>query len=352
MDRPNTVLIVDDDKRSVALLETILQGLGYKTASAADGRIALRLVAAELPDLVLLDIMMPNMDGFETVARLKGNPRTKAVPVIMLTALDDPKSKLRALESGAEEVLTKPIDRAELTARVRNLLRLKEYADFLARHNEILESQVKDRTAQLEEAYRDTLFTLTRAAEYKDEDTGLHVRRISHYCLELAVVLGLDADFCEAIFHASPMHDIGKIGIPDSVLLKRGPLDQDEWAIMKTHCQLGSRILAAGRSPYVWMGSEIALNHHERWDGSGYPRGLSGEAIPLAARIMQICDVYDALRSRRAYKPALAQSSTIDIITNGDGRTRPDHFDPTVLAAFVASTERFGAIYAEYADVH
>ncbi|MDP1634073.1 MAG: response regulator [Gallionellaceae bacterium] len=344
------ILVVDDEVRNVKLLETLLHAEGYATIVARNGREALALAAAEKPDLILLDVMMPDMDGFETVARLKADPKTKQVPVIMVTALDDRDSKLRALEAGAEEFLSKPIDRADLTVRVRNLLRLKEYNDFLANHNRILDEQVRERTAQLEGAHRDTVFTLVRAAEHKDEETGHHVRRISHYCKALAEAMDLPADFSDAIFHASPMHDIGKIGIPDYVLLKPGGFTSDEWDVMRTHCALGASILASGTSPYTRMGAEIALSHHERWDGSGYPNGLMGETIPLAARIMQICDVYDALRSQRPYKPPIDHARSVQIITVGDGRTQPEHFDPAVLAGFALQADRFAVIYDELTD--
>ncbi|MCK9382506.1 MAG: response regulator [Sulfuritalea sp.] len=345
-----TVMVVDDQAHNIKLLETLLHAEGYATIAARNGSEALVLAAAENPDLILLDIMMPDMDGFETVAKLKADPRTQPVPVIMVTALDDRESKLRALEAGAEEFLAKPVDHADLRVRVRNLLRLKEYGDFLANHNRILDEQVRERTAQLEEAYRDTVFTLVRAAERKDEETGHHVRRISHYCKVLAEAMNMPADFHDTIYHASPMHDIGKIGIADHVLLKPGGFTPEEWVIMRTHCTLGASILASGTSPYTRMGSAIALNHHERWDGSGYPNGLRGEAIPLAARIMQICDVYDALRSRRPYKPAIDHARTVAIITQGDGRTQPEHFDPAVLACFAAQSDQFAAIYDKHVD--
>ena len=348
--KPSTVLIVDDEAWNVKLLETLLQAEGYATIVARNGHEALALAAAKKPDLILLDVMMPDMGGFETVARLKADPHTKQMPVIMVTALDDRESKLRALEAGAEEFLSKPIDHADLRVRVRNLLRIKEYSDFLANHNQILEEQVRDRTAQLEEAHLDTVFTLVRAAEHKDEETGHHVRRISHYCRVLTEPMNLPADFQNAIYHASPMHDIGKIGIPDNVLLKPGGFTPDEWDIMRTHCTLGATILASGTSRYTRMGSEIALNHHEHWDGSGYPNGLKGEAIPLAARIMQICDVYDALRSKRPYKPPIDHPRTVEIIVQGDGRTQPEHFDPAVLAGFTAQADRLAAIYGELTD--
>jgi putative two-component system response regulator len=348
--KPATILIVDDEARNVKLLETLLHAEGHATLAARNGSEALELAATTQPDLILLDVMMPDMDGFETVTRLKADPRTQPVPVIMVTALDDRASKLRALQAGAEEFLSKPIDRADLTVRVRNLLRLKEYGDFLANHNRILDEQVKERTAQLDEAYRDTVFTLVRAAEHKDEETGHHVRRISHYCKVLAEGMHQPSGFLDLIFHASPMHDIGKIGIPDHILLKPGGFAPAEWEIMKSHCTLGASILTNGTSPYTRMGTEIALSHHERWNGSGYPGGLMGEAIPLAARIMQICDVYDALRSLRPYKPPFDHQRSVDIITQGDGRTQPEHFDPAVLAAFATQAEQFAVIYDQHAD--
>lgn len=267
-----------------------------------------------------------------------------------MTSLDDRQSKLRTLEAGAEEFLTKPIDRADLQVRVRNLLRLKEYGDFLANHNRILEEQVRQRTDQLNDAYRETIFSLVRAAEYKDEDTGRHVQRISHYCTELAHALDLTAEFHDVIFLASTMHDVGKIGIPDHILLKPGPLTEQEWRVMRTHSALGAKILSNSSSPYIQMGCDIALNHHERWDGSGYPNGLRGEAIPLSARIMQIADVYDALRSRRPYKPAFDHTRAVDIISQGDGRVQPGHFDPQVLACFVQRADRFAVIYDRLLD--
>ncbi len=352
MDRGHAarILVVDDDVRNVKLLETLLQIEGYATVSAANGHHCLELAASEAPDLILLDVMMPELDGFETVTRLKANPATRPIPVIMVTSLDDRDSKIRGLQAGAEEFLTKPIDRADLSVRVRNLLRLKEYSDFLSNHNHLLEHRVKERTAQLEDAYRETVLTLVRAAEHKDEETGHHVRRISHYCRELAKALGQDAAFCDAIYHASPMHDVGKIGIPDHVLMKPGPLTPEEWAIMKTHAAMGASILGRAESPYLQMGAAISLNHHERWDGGGYPNGTRGAAIPLEARIMQICDVYDALRSRRPYKPPFDHARAVQIITEGDGRTSPAHFDPAVLAAFTATADRFNAIWEEMKD--
>ena len=348
--QPATILIVDDEPRNVKLLETLLNAEGHFTISASGGQEALERAIADQPDLILLDIMMPGMDGFEVVAKLKADPRTKPVPVIMVTALNDRTSKLRALEAGAEEFLSKPVDRADLRVRVRNLLRIKEYGDFLENHNHLLEEQVHQRTIQLEEAYHDTVYTLVRAAEHKDQETGYHVKRISHYCKALTIALHLQVEFQDIIFSASPMHDIGKIGIPDYILLKTTSFTPEEWEIMKTHCALGASILSSGTSPYTKMGAQIAQNHHERWDGSGYPNGLKGEDIPWPARIMQICDVYDALRSKRPYKPPIDHAKSVAIITQGDGRTQPGHFDPDVLACFVSQAERFAKIYETHAD--
>jgi putative two-component system response regulator len=340
-----TILVVDDEVRNTRLVEAQLAAQGYRIVTAFSGEEALEKVADALPDLILLDLMMPGMSGYQVAARLKENELTRNIPIIMVTALDDRESRLLALEAGAEEFLNKPVDRSELWVRVRNLLRLKDYQNFLSRHNEILEQQVEERTRQLTDAYRDTIYTMVRAAEYKDEGTGAHVQRISFYCVELAEAMGMKKEFCDLIFYASPMHDIGKIGIPDAILLKPGTFTEAEWEVMKGHSALGAQMLQQGNSPYLQMGMEIALNHHERWDGSGYPQGLKGEQIPLAARIMNICDQYDALRSKRPYKAALTHEETVKIITEGDGRTVPSHFDPEVLQAFLRVAERFRQIY-------
>ena len=346
------VLIVDDDPRNREYLRLLLEREGHATLESADGDSGLERARQERPDLILLDAMMPGKDGFRVVHELKSDGDTRSIPVIMITALDDRAARLRALDCGAEEFLGKPVDRAELWVRVRNLLRLKEYSDLLALHNRTLEQKVRERSAQLTASHRDTICTIMRAAEFRDQETGAHIKRISFYSSELAQRLGMGDEFVDSMFHASPLHDVGKIAIPDHILLKPGPLDAEERMVMQTHTSLGARILAQGEGEcaYLRMGEEIALGHHERWDGSGYPRGLAGDAIPLSARIMAICDVYDALRSHRPYKEPMGHAQALGVIVRGDGRTLPGHFDPEVLDAFGNAAQAFDAIYTEHAD--
>jgi len=344
--KKSVLMLIDDQPRNSRLLQAQLAEGNFQYMIALSGEEALTQLKTSLPDLIILDFMMPGMNGHEVARRLKEDPRTRPIPIIMLTALNDQTSRLEGLSAGVEEFISKPVDQAELWVRVRNLLRLKAYQDLLTEHNHSLSSQVAERTRQLSDAYRDTIYTMVKAAEYKDEDTGTHVQRISFYCLEVAEHLGMDAQFCDRIFYASPMHDVGKIGVPDAILLKPTAFDAAEWEVMKTHCAVGAKILQKGTSPYVEMGAEIALSHHERWDGSGYPNGRSGESIPLCARIVSLCDQYDALRSKRPYKMPLSHENAVHIITQGDGRTLPGHFDPQVLDTFQKNSDQFADIYA------
>jgi putative two-component system response regulator len=265
------------------------------------------------------------------------------LPVLVVTA--QPGHKLRALQAGAKDFVGKPFDLAEVLARVRNMLEVRLLHRELQSFTEVLETRVRERTTELQVSYLETIFALTRAAEHRDEETGAHVQRISYYCRDMAGRLGMDREFVERIFFSSPMHDIGKICVPDHILLKPGPLSPEEREIMKLHTTLGATILGSGRSPYLRMGAEIAQNHHERWDGGGYPGGRQGEAIPLTARIMSVCDIYDALRSKRPYKPAFDHMTAVDIMIHGDGRTVPEHFDPELISAFRLNDQSFRDIF-------
>lgn len=342
-----SVLIVDDLEANVLLLERMLRGAGYVSiTSTMDPLEVCELHRKNRYDLILLDLQMPGMDGFQVMEGLKEIEPDGYLPVLVITG--QPDHKLRAFQSGAKDFISKPFELAEVLARVHNMLEVRLLHKELHNYNDVLEQRVRERTADLQEGYLETIFTMTRAAEYKDEDTGAHVQRISYYCREFAGILGLDKEFVDNIFFASPMHDIGKIGIPDHILLKPGSLTPDEWVVMKGHTLMGAKILGNSKSPYLKMGAEIALNHHERWDGGGYPNGKQGEAIPLAARIMYICDIYDALRSKRPYKSAFDHPKTVGIISCGDGRTQPVHFDPVIFAAFKQNHQSFHDIFEAY----
>ena len=344
-----SILIVDDLQANVQLLTRMLVSAGYTSVASTTNPLEVCELHRKLRyDLILLDLMMPGMDGFQVMEELKEIEPDSYLPVLIITA--QPDQKLHALRAGAKDFVSKPFELAEVQARVHNMLEVRLLHKKLHNYNEVLEQRVRERTADLKEGYLETIFTMTRAAEYKDEDTGAHVKRISYYSREFARVCGLDEEFVDEIFFASPMHDIGKIGIPDHVLLKPGSLTSDEWVVMKGHTSMGAKILGNSNSPYLKMGAEIALNHHERWDGGGYPNGRREEAIPLSARVMYICDIYDALRSKRPYKPALDHQKTVDIITCGDGRTQPEHFDPVILEAFKQNHQTFRDIFEAYTE--
>ena len=350
-DRLPVVLVVDDEGSSRRLITALLKSEPYTVLTACSAQDALDQMESCHPDLVLTDGMMPGISGFELAARIKGDHRYGTIPVVIVTALDDRSVRLRTLEAGVDDYLYKPIDRAELLVRVSNLLRLKEYSDHIQKSNERLEEAVHQRTIQLQESYRQTIETLIRAAQKKDEETGAHLKRIAYYCKELAIRLGMSADYTDLIFRASPMHDVGKIGIPDRILLKPGPLDRDEWAIMRTHTTLGANIIGEKNlSLELAMGFDIALGHHERWDGCGYPLGRKGEEIPLCARIMALADVYDALRSRRPYKEPFDHDLSVEIILKGDGRVCPDQFDPQLLAIFPLVVPAFAEYFSTLTD--
>lgn len=340
-----TILIVDDDDRQRQFSATLCQRLGYDVLTANDGSVAVELASNDLPDLILMDIMMPLMNGFEATERLKSNDRTRHIPIIIVTALDNKGDRLEGIERGADDYIIKPFDAEELSLRIRNNLKVKKYHDLLKDQNETLESMVAERTEDLKLSYIDTVVRLNLAAEYKDNETGAHIKRIAHLSKELAETLGMDRNFVETIYYASPMHDIGKVAVPDSILLKPGALTDEEFEVVKTHPRIGADILKGSKSPILKMAEELALTHHENWDGTGYPQGLKGEEIPLSGRIVNIVDHYDAMRSRRPYKTTLHHTTVVKVLTEGDGRTSPDNFAPDVLEAFKRCEGRLNDIY-------
>jgi len=336
--RAPKIMVVDDEILNRKLIEAMLKPQGYEVQVAVDGEDCLAKIELDPPDLILMDIMMPNLNGFEVVTRLKAKEKLALIPVVMVTALQDVNDRVKALEVGADDFLTKPVDRMELRARVRSLLKVKAYNDHMVNYRQALEDEVAKQTkaltqanSKLRDASLETIFRLARAAEYKDEDTGNHIVSMSRISAFLAERLGLNEVAVERILYASPMHDIGKIGIPDRILLKSGPLNDEEWSLMRMHTVFGGQILEGSDIGFLRLGEVIALTHHEKWDGSGYPNGLSGKKIPLAGRIVAVADVFDALMSKRPYKPALSIEQTVDIIKGGRG----SHFDPAVVDVFL-----------------
>ncbi len=355
MDTKPKILVVDDEVRNLRLMEAMLIPLGYEVILAGDGEEALEKVMALPPDVILLDVMMPRMDGFEVARRLKEDEETAIIPIVMVTALREVEDRVKALEVGADDFLSKPVERIELRARVQSLLKVKAYNDHMRDYQKELEAEVAKRTEQLRRAFEqikaaslDTIYRLSRAAEYKDEDTGAHILRMSNYSAAVARQMGQDKVTVEAILYAAPMHDVGKIGIPDRILLKPGKLDPEEWEMMKQHTVIGGRILEGSDADFIKLAKVIACTHHERWDGSGYPRGLKGVEIPLAGRIVAIADVFDALMSKRPYKEPFSQEKSFTIIKESRG----SHFDPDVVDAFFAVQDEILSIKERYKDQH
>ncbi len=341
------VLIVDDQAANVELLEMMLEIAGYKNVfSTTDPRTVLALYKEHFFDLILLDVRMPHLDGFKVMEMLEEAAGDDYLPILVLTAQKDRDTRLRALERGAKDYITKPFDSAEVLTRIENMLQVKLLYNERQRQNEQLEDRVRERTTQLKETQLDIVRRLGRAGEYRDNETGMHVIRMSKYCQLLGAAAGYETHFCELLLYASPMHDVGKIGIPDRILLKPGKLTSDELDIMRHHTTIGADILGEHESEVMSLARDIALSHHEKWDGTGYPQGLAGEDIPVAGRICALADVFDALTSPRVYKTAWTIRDTLNFINESSGT----HFDPTLVWHFNEIIDDVARIRSEYDD--
>lgn len=342
-----TILIIDDEPANVKLLERTLRTFGYAgLVSTTDPRNALGLLQQHDVDLVILDLNMPYMDGFEVMAQFKALGREDLPPILILTAQSEQEHRVRALQGGAHDYVTKPFAVEELLARVRNLLQVQLYHKSMRGRNQWLEQRVSERTRELYDTRLQIVRRLGRAAEFRDNETGLHIIRMSQMSTVLAEAAGMSAEECEILLNASPMHDIGKIGIPDHILLKPGKFEPYEWEIMKNHATIGAEILSGDNSELLTMACVIALNHHEKWDGSGYPKGLKGEEIPLAGRIVALADVFDALTSVRPYKKAWSLEASLEYIDDNRGK----HFDPQLVDLFRARLDPIIAIKEKLAE--
>lgn len=332
--RSAQLLIVDDEEPNLGLLEFLLRQAGFhQLTSTTDPRHALPLFQKCRPDLVLLDLGMPHLDGFAVLSQLRARiPADGYLPILVLTGDDSPEARQRALSEGARDFLRKPFDPAEVVLRIRNLLETRFLYLRVQQQNQQLEEKVLRRTEQLQQASLEILERLARAAEYRDDATGHHTERVAHLCCRLAGRLGLPDAEVELIRRAAPLHDVGKIGVPDEVLLKPGKLTAAEFEVIKSHTLIGARILSGSRFPLLQLAEEIALTHHERWDGNGYSPGLGGEDIPLASRILAVADTFDAITHHRPYRPAASLEHARQEIEGERGR----QFDPRVVDAFLA----------------
>jgi putative two-component system response regulator len=355
-----TILIVDDTPDNIALLSALLKDR-YRVKIATNGVKALQIAQSEpYPDLVLLDVVMPEMDGHETCRRLKQDPGTADIPVIFLTSRIEPEDEEMGLSLGAADYIAKPISPPIVLARVATQLSLKNARQFLQDQNRHLEHLVIERTRQVMQMQEATILAMASLAETRDNETGNHIRRTQAYVAALALRLRdhprfravLSDDNIELLYKSAPLHDIGKVGVPDRILLKPGKLDAEEFELMKLHTVYGRDAILAvekhlgGSNGFLTFAREIAYSHQEKWDGSGYPQGLQGDAIPVSARLMAVADVYDALISRRVYKPAFSHEEAVDIMRQGRGT----HFDPDILDAFLQIEEDFRAIAHRYRD--
>ncbi|MGY4494572.1 response regulator [Pseudomonas sp. TE3610] len=357
---PTTVLLVDDTADNLMLMVDLLKDR-YRIKAANSGEKALRILESDpLPDLILLDIMMPGLSGYEVAERLKSSPRTCGIPIIFLTAMATIEDEILGFEMGAVDYITKPISPPLVLARVDTQLKVKAAADFLRDQNDFLEQEVQRRTREVMAIQDVTIHAMASLAETRDNETGNHIRRTQHYIRLLADLLRehprfrhfLDEDTIRLLFKSAPLHDIGKIGIPDHILLKPGRFTPEEFEIMKTHTTLGRDAIQHAENQlgvkvdFLRLAKEIAYSHQEKWDGSGYPEGLAADDIPISARLMAVADVYDALISRRVYKPGMPHEQAVGIIREGRG----SHFDPDICDVFVANAGRFREISERFSD--
>jgi len=327
------IVIVEDDRSSQLMLEEILGASGFKhIRSLSDPETLVKGYAHLDPDLVILDLNLPRMNGFEVMNRLRGQYADDYLPILVITGDFDDSVHLRALSSGAKDFLNKPYDRARVLLRCRNLIETKLLHREVMVRNTDLEQVVRERTQELERTRLDVIRRLGFASEYRDTDTGVHIVRMSRYCEALARTMGMNDEECILVLNTTPLHDVGKIAIPDSILLKTEKLNPDEWEVMKRHAEIGGAMLSEGDSAFLRMAEEIAWTHHERWDGKGYPRGLKGEDIPLVGRVCAVCDVFDALTSERPYKKAWNFEVAVKEIRRMSGTS----FDPRVVDAFIS----------------
>jgi len=347
------ILIVDDETVNLELISAIfIDSPNIITLTAKDGLEALEILKSHTPDVIVLDIRMPRMDGIEFLNVLKSDPQTSYIPVVVLSG--DEKERKNALKIGANDFVPKPFDAEELKLRVMNNLQAKKYQDLIKNINEVLQKEVMRKTKELREALEfareaeyEMVVKLGMISEFRDEETGQHIRRMSYYSRLLAQLAGLSESEQNIIFYASPLHDVGKIGIPDSILRKPGPLTPEEFEIIKLHTIIGAKILTSD-SRFITLnaGKIIAEQHHEKWDGSGYPKGLKGHDIHIYARIVALCDVFDAMTSDRVYRPAFTVEQTIEIMKKG----RENHFDPGLLDIFIGNLDKFLEIRETFKD--
>jgi putative two-component system response regulator len=350
------ILVVDDSEQNLAILTHLLESLGHQVATARDGLEALVRLSAEI-DLLLLDVMMPGLDGYAVARKVRADPRWCDLPIVMVTVLNTQQDRLLAMEAGASDFIGKPVDPTELRLRIEAQLRLKEARDVLQSSHAQLEDMVARRTSELRQAlgemaearrhtygaHVDSIQRLVVAAEFKDVGTAQHIKRLSRYSRILAVALALTPGDAEILRHAVTMHDVGKIGIPDAILAKPGKLTAEERRIMESHTLIGARILAGSPSELIEAGRVVALTHHERWDGSGYPQRLAGDAIPLWGRICAVIDVFDALTTQRPYRQPLPIGEALASLAEESGR----HFDPALVDHFLARGDEVQAMHGE-----